>query len=73
MLTGGNPFEDVVKAEQCHLKFPIAVCMSQTCKCLLSALLRKNLEERMDMKQLMSHTWTANTEEDLNGMNLIHA
>jgi len=57
MVYGGNPFEDVVRAEECHLKFPLTIYVRRVCRKLLSEVLTKDLDKRLTLQQILEHEW----------------
>jgi len=57
MVYGENPFENVVKAEECILKFPTSIYVSRICRKLLSSMLTKETSSRPRVEGIFDFEW----------------
>jgi len=57
MVVGSNPFENVVKAEECLLSFPAIPILTQDCRDLISSIVIKDVSKRLTLKQIQNHAW----------------
>jgi len=64
MVYGQNPFENVVKAEECILIFPSHPPVSKMCRHLVSSVLTRRVSDRPSVDMMYQSDWiTAGQEE----------
>jgi len=64
MVYGQNPFDNVVKAEECILIFPSLPPVSQMCRHLVSSVLTRKVTDRPSVLMMYQWDWVTAVEQE---------